>query len=284
MMNVGPISQSRPFVTVIEASRGWSPLNLRELWQYREVFYTLVWRDIKVRYRQTLIGATWTILQPLLTMGVLTIFLGKIAKIPSDGVPYAVFSLSGLVPWLFFANGLNHSSNSLAYSTHLISKVYFPRLILPAARVVSGIPDLALSLLILLAIVRYYDISYSLSSLALLPAFVLLASLTALGFGLWLAALNVKYRDVQHAIPFLIQLWLFATPIVYPSSLVPRQWRTLYGLNPMVGVVDGFRWLLLGSGEAPGLTVIVSTTAALVTLITGAFFFRRAERTFADVL
>jgi lipopolysaccharide transport system permease protein len=271
-------------VTIIKASKGWVPLNLRELWEYREVLYFLVWRDMKVRYRQTLIGAAWAIVQPVSTMIVFAIFFGRVAGIPSDGVPYPVFSLAGLVPWTFFANGLSNSSNALVLNTHLITKVYVPRLLLPLGRILAGFPDLTLSLMILLAVMWYYDIDLRVTSFVWLPAFVLLACTTILGVGLWLSALNVKYRDVQHVIPLLVQLWLFASPIAYPSSLLSEPWRTVYGLNPMVGVVDGFRWSLLGTGEAPGLTVAASALAALLILISGAFFFRRAERTFADLV
>lgn len=280
------ISSRQPLgaVTVIEASKGWAPLNLPELWEYREVLYFLVWRDMKVRYRQTLIGAAWAIVQPVSTMIVFAIFFGRVAGIPSDGVPYPVFSLAGLVPWTFFANGLSNSSNALVLNTHLITRVYVPRLLLPLGRILAGFPDLALSLLVLLAVMWHYDIDLRARSFVWLPAFVLLACTTILGVGLWLSALNVKYRDVQHVIPLLVQLWLFASPIAYPSSLLSEPWRTVYGLNPMVGVVDGFRWSLLGTGEAPGLTVAASALASLIILISGAFFFRRAERTFADLV
>jgi lipopolysaccharide transport system permease protein len=271
-------------VTVIQASKGWVPLNLRELWEYREVLYFLVWRDMKVRYRQTLIGAAWAIVQPVSTMIVFSIFFGRVAGIPSDGVPYPVFSLAGLVPWTFFANGLSNSSNALVLNTHLITRVYLPRLTLPLGRVLAGFPDLVLSLGILLLVIWYYGIDVNRTSFLWLPAFVLLACTTILGVGLWLSALNVQYRDVQHVIPLLVQLWLFATPIAYPSSLLSDRWRTIYGLNPMVGVVDGFRWSLLGTGEGPGLTVAASALASLLILIGGAFFFRRAERTFADLV
>jgi lipopolysaccharide transport system permease protein len=271
-------------VTVIQPSSGWVPLRLSELWQYREILYFLIWRDIKVRYKQTVIGAAWAIVQPLMTMVVFSIFLGGLAKVPSDGIPYPVFSFCALVPWAFFANGLTQSSQSLVSSSHLITKVYFPRLLIPTARVLAGLPDLGLAFLVLLGIIWYYGLRPSPLLVLWLPAFILLALVTALGFGLWLSALNVKYRDIQHAIPFLTQLWLFATPIAYPASLVPGPWRTLYALNPMVGVVEGFRWTLLGSGDSPGVMSAASALAALVILVTGAFFFRRVERTFADLI
>jgi lipopolysaccharide transport system permease protein len=270
--------------TVIEPSKGWVPLKLGELWEYREVLYFLIWRDIKVRYRQTLIGATWAIIQPFMTMVVFTVFFGRLAKMPSDGIPYPLFAFTALVPWTFFANGLTQSANSLVHSGNLITKVYFPRLLVPMGRILSGLPDIGLSFLVLLGMVWWYGLLLVGPRLVCLPALALLAFTTALGVGLWLSALNVKYRDVQHAVPFLIQIWLFATPIAYPSSLLSEPWRTVYGLNPMVGVAEGFRWALLASGPAPSLIIIVSSLAALSLLVSGAFFFRRVERTFADVV
>lgn len=280
-----PSTARSPFtVTIIEPSRGWVPLKLSELWEYREVLYYLVWRDIKVRYRQTIIGALWAVIQPLTTMVVFSVFLGGLAKVPSDGTPYPLFAFAALVPWAFFANGLTQSANSLVASGHLITKVYFPRLLVPMARVLSGLPDIGLSFLVLLALVGWYGVLRVTASLLWLPFLALLALLTAFGVGLWLSALNVQYRDVQHAVPFLVQIWMFATPIAYPSSLLPEPWRTVYGLNPLVGVVEGFRWALLGSGRPPGAPLVVSSLAALVLLVSGAFFFRRVERTFADVV
>ena len=270
--------------TVIEPARGWVPLRVRELWEYREVLYYLIWRDIKVKYRQTLIGAAWAIVQPLMTMVVFSVFLGKLAKVPSDGAPYPLFAFAALVPWSFFANGLTQSASSLVASGNLITKVYFPRLLVPMGRVLAGLPDIGLSFLVLLGLVAMYGrLQWSLS-LLWLPLMAVLALLTAFGIGLWLSALNVQYRDIQHAVPFLVQIWLFATPIAYPSSLLPEPWRTIYGLNPMVGVVEGFRWGLLGTGRPPGIPLVVSAAAAVVLVISGAFFFRRVERTFADVI
>lgn len=270
--------------TVIEPSRGWVPLKLSQLWEYREVLYFLVWRDIKVRYRQTLIGAAWAIIQPFMTMVIFSVFFGRVAKMPSDGIPYPLFAFAALVPWTIFANAVTLSTNSLVHSGHLITKVYFPRLLVPMARVLSGLPDLGLSFLVLLGMIWWYGLLQIGPAVLWLPALALLAFVTALGVGLWLSALNVRYRDVQHAVPFLIQLWFFATPIAYPSSLLSDRWRIIYGLNPMVGVVEGFRWALLSSGNAPGPTVVASALAALAILVTGAFFFRRVERTFADVV
>jgi lipopolysaccharide transport system permease protein len=278
-------SSTQPLVTtVIEPSRGWAPLKLSELWEYREVLYFLIWRDIKVRYRQTLIGVAWAIVQPFMTMVVFTVFFGRLAKMPSDGAPYALFAFSAVVPWAFFANGLTQSANSLVHSGNLITKVYFPRLLVPMGRVLSGLPDLGLSFLVLLGMVWWYGLLQVRGPLLWLPALACLAFVTALGVGLWLSALNVRYRDIQHAVPFLIQIWLFSTPIVYPSSLLSEPWRTIYSVNPLVGVVEGFRWALLGSGAAPGLSLAVSTLAALALLTTGAYFFRRIERSFADVV
>lgn len=267
----------------IAPSRGWVSLKLRELWEYRELLYFLVWRDIKVRYKQTALGATWAIIQPFFTMVVFSLFFGHLAKVPSDGVPYPIFSFAGLVPWTFFANGLSQSSNSLVGSANLITKVYFPRLIVPLASVFSGIVDFVLAFAVLLAMMLYYGLLPSLNALWL-PLFVLLALVTSLGVGLWLSALNVEYRDVRYVLPFITQFWLFATPIAYPSSLLHEPWHTIYGLNPMVGVVEGFRWALLRTNTAPGPMIAVSSTAAVIILVTGAFYFRRMERTFADVV
>jgi lipopolysaccharide transport system permease protein len=271
-------------VTIIEPSRGWVPIKLRELWEFREILYFLVWRDIKVRYRQTLLGAAWAIVQPFMTMVVFTVFFGRLAKMPSDGVPYPLFAFAALVPWTFFANGLAQGAMSLVASGHLITKVYFPRLLVPTARVLGGMLDLLLAFLVLLAMMAWYGILPRPAALLWLPALVLLTLVTAVGISLWLSALNVRYRDIQHLVPFLVQIWLFATPIAYPSSLLAERWRPIYALNPMVGVVEGFRWALLGSGAAPGPMLISSTLAALVMLVTGTFFFRRIERTFADVI
>jgi lipopolysaccharide transport system permease protein len=270
--------------TIIEPSRGWAAINLRELAQYKEVLYFLIWRDIKVRYKQTLIGVAWAVIQPFMTMVVLAIFLGRLAKVPSDGVPYAIFVFAGLVPWAFFAHGLAQSAGSLVASGQLINKVYFPRLLVPTARVLSGVPDIALSILLLLGLCWYYELRPNPVALLWIPLFLVLALASALAVGLWLSALNAKYRDIQHAVPFMIQLWFFATPIAYPGSLLPERWQLLYGLNPMVGVVEGFRWAFLGTGNPVGLAMLVSSAATLTLLLSGAYFFRRLERTFADVL
>ncbi len=267
----------------IAPSKGWVPLNLRDLWEYRELLYFLVWRDIKVRYKQTALGATWAIIQPFFTMVVFSLFFGRLAGVPSDGIPYPIFSFTALVPWTFFANGLSQSSNSLVGSGTLITKVYFPRLIIPLASVFSGIVDFLLAFVVLIAMMLYYGMAPTLNVLWL-PMFLLLALVTSLGVGLWLSALNVKYRDVRYIVPFITQFWLFVTPIAYPSSLLHQPWRTIYGLIPMVGVVEGFRWALLGTNTAPGPIIAVSSAAALLILITGAFYFRRMEKTFADIV
>jgi lipopolysaccharide transport system permease protein len=267
----------------IAASQGWASLKLHELWEYRELFYFLVWRDIKVRYKQTVLGAAWAIIQPFFTMVVFSVFFGHLAKIPSDGIPYPIFSYAALVPWTFFANGLRLASTSLVTSANLIKKVYFPRLAIPIAAVLPGAVDFVLAFLILLGMMLYYGVMPSIHVLWL-PLFLLLALVTSLGVGLWFSAMHVQFRDVGHAVPFLTQLWFFATPLAYPSSLLPEPWRTLYGLNPMVGVVEGFRWTLLNTATAPGPMLAVSTLIALGLLVSGALYFRRLERTFADVV
>lgn len=274
------VSAGAPAVT-IEPLRGWVPLRLGELWAYRELLYFLVWRDVKVRYKQTLLGAAWAILQPLFTMIVFAVFFGRLAKMPSDGVPYPIFAFAALVPWTFFAHALSQASNSLVGSASLIRKVYFPRLVIPLASVLSGILDFLLAFAVLLVLMPWYGASFSIRLLCV-PLFFLLAVATALAVALWLSALNVEYRDVRYTVPFLTQFWLFATPVAYPSSLLSEPWRTIYGINPMVGVVEGFRWALLNTGSAPGPMVAVSSVAALVLLVGGAYYFRRLERTFAD--
>lgn len=267
----------------IEPSKGWVALKLAELWEYRELFYFLTWRDVKVRYKQTILGAAWAIIQPLFTMVVFSLFFGKLAKMPSDGIPYPIFSYAALVPWTFFASGLSQSSNSLVGNANLINKVYFPRLVIPMASVVGGAVDFVFAFIVLLGMMLFYGIVPTLNILWL-PLLLFLAFVTALGVGLWLSALNVEYRDVRYVVPFLTQFWMFATPIVYPSSLLHGTWRTLYGINPMVGVVEGFRWALLGTDTAPGMIIIVSSLAASAILVSGAFYFRRMEKNFADVV
>ncbi len=268
---------------IIQPSRGLVRLNLRDLWDYRELLYFLVWRDVKVRYKQTALGAAWAILQPLLTMLVFTVFFGRLGKIPSDGLPYPVFAYTALLPWQLFAYALAESANSLVGNQNLIKKVYFPRLIVPIAAVLAGLVDFAISFVVLLGLMAYYAIRPT-AAVATLPLFVLLAVATALAIGLWLSALNVQFRDIRYTLPFLTQFWLFATPVAYPSTLVPKEWRALYGLNPMAGVVESFRWALLGKSTGPGPLLIVSTLAVLILLIGGLIYFRRMEKTFADVV
>jgi lipopolysaccharide transport system permease protein len=268
----------------IEPSKGWVSLKLRELWEYRELLYFLTWRDIKVRYKQTVLGAAWAVIRPFCTMVVFSVFFGKLAQIPSDGIPYPIFSYAALVPWTFFAHGLSQSSDSLVGGARLIKKVYFPRLAMPISTVLSGIVDFGLAFVVLLGMMLAFGIVPTVNVLWL-PLFLLLALITALGTGLWLSAMNVQFRDVRYTVPFITQFWMFITPIAYPSSLIEDPLlRTLYGLNPMTGVVEGFRWALLGTGTAPGLVIIASSAAALVLLTSGAFYFRRMEKTFADVV
>lgn len=270
-------------VTVIQPLRGWRHINLGEIWRYRELLYFLTWRDIKVRYKQTVLGAAWAIIQPFFTMLVFSLFFGRLAKVPSDGIPYPIFSYAALVPWTFFANGLNQSANSLVTSANLIRKVYFPRMVIPISSVLSGAFDFVLAFLVLLVMMLFYGIVPTVA-VVWLPLLLLLALTTSLGVGLWLTAMNVQFRDVRYTVPFMVQVWLFATPIAYPSSLLSEPWRTLYGINPMVGVVEGFRWALLGTETTPGPIILVSTLVAIGLLVSGAFYFRRLEKTFADVV
>ena len=276
------VNRGAPFLR-IEPSHGWKNLGLHELWEYRELLYFLVLRDIKVKYKQTVIGAGWAVIQPLFTMVVFSVIFGRLANLPSDGVPYPIFSFAGLVPWVFFSNGLTQSSGSLVGGGGLIKRIYFPRLIVPIAGVLSGIVDFFLSFLILLGMMAYFGIVPTVAVIWL-PFLLLLAIVTSLGVGLWLSAMNVQFRDIRYAVGFIVQIWLYATPIAYPSSMIPAQWRALQGLNPMAGVVEGFRWALLGTETAPGSMLMISVPAALVLLISGALYFRRMEKNFADVV
>jgi lipopolysaccharide transport system permease protein len=267
----------------IRPSKGWVPLDLKELWAYRELLYFFTWRDIKIRYKQTILGAAWAILQPLFAMLIFSIFFGRLAKMPSDGIPYPLFSYSGMVIWLFFANGVTFASNSMVEAANTIKKVYFPRLAIPISAILSGLVDFVLAFVVLLGMMAYYGIWPGWNVLWL-PLLLLLALVTALGVGLWFSAMNVLFRDVKYATPFIIQAWLFATPIAYPSSLLSGPWKIIYGLNPMAGVVDGFRWALLGVESRPGPMILVSTCASIIIFISGAYYFRRMERSFADVI
>jgi len=271
-----PISYFRP-------PEAWASLGLTELWEYRELLCFLTWRDIKVRYKQTVLGAAWAIIQPIFLMVVFSLFFGRLAGVSSDGVPYPIFVFCALLPWQLFAHALTESSNSLVTNEQLITKVYFPRLVVPISSVLAGLLDFAIAFLILLLMMGYYGIRPT-WAVVIVPGFILLAIAAALGVGLWLSALNVKYRDVRYTINFLIQLWLLATPVAYPSSLIPVRWRPLYGLNPMAGVVEGFRWALLGRTQRPGALLFVSVVAVILTLVGGLYYFRRMEAQFADVI
>jgi lipopolysaccharide transport system permease protein len=270
-------------VLKIRPPKGWTSLGLKELWEYRELLYFLTWRDVKVRYKQTALGAAWAVIQPFFMMIVFSLFFGKLGGIPSDGIPYPVFAFCALLPWQLFAHALSESSNSLVANERLITKVYFPRLIVPISAVLGGLVDFAIAFVILLGMMAYYGIMPTVMVVTL-PLFLLLAVTTALGVGLWLSALNVQYRDVRYTIAFLTQFWLFATPVAYPSSIIPERWRWLYGLNPMAGVVEGFRWALLGKTEGPGVMLAVSILAVILIGIGGLYYFRRMEQTFADVV
>jgi lipopolysaccharide transport system permease protein len=270
-------------VKVIEPSSGWRAIDLRELWKFRELLYFLTWRDVKVRYKQTALGALWAVIQPFVVMVVFSIFFGRLAGVPSDGIPYPVFSFTALVPWTFFAHGLHLGGESLTSNQSLLRKVYFPRLALPIAAVLTGLVDFGIAFVVLLAIMLYYGFIVSAAAIAVVPL-LMLTFAAVLGVSLWLSALNVQYRDVRHVLPFLTQLWFFVTPIAYPSSLLSEPWRTLYGLNPMAGVVEGFRWALLGTGAMPTGPIAMSCASAVLLLVSGAFYFRRMERTFADVV
>jgi homopolymeric O-antigen transport system permease protein len=282
------LRQSAPYVaddaslTIIQPSRGWVALNLREVWQYRQLLYFLVWRDVKVRYKQTLLGAAWVILQPVLTMLMFSLFFGRLASVPSDGIPYPLFVYTALLPWQLFAYAVTESGNSLVGNRYLITKVYFPRLIIPLAAVLAGLVDFAIASLVLAGMLVYYHTPMT-PAILTLPVFLVLALATALAVGLWLSALNVQYRDVRYTIPFLTQFWLIATPIAYSASLIPDNWRVLYELNPMAGVVEGFRWALLGKPIEPML-LLISAGAVLGLLALGIIYFRRMERGFADVV
>ena len=267
----------------IERSQGFVGLKVKELWEYRELLYFLIWRDIKVRYKQTALGVLWAIIQPVMTMVVFSIFFGKLGKLSSDGIPYPIFTFAALVPWTLFSNGLTQATGSLVASSNLIKKVYFPRLIIPVATVLAGVVDFLLSFGVLLVLMFFYGITPTINTLWL-PLFLVLTIIASLAVSLWLSALNVEYRDIRYVIPFLTQIWLFATPIAYSSTLLSEPWRTIYGLNPMVGVVEGFRWALLGTNTQPGTMAIVSAVAALILLISGAYYFRRMEKTFADTI
>jgi homopolymeric O-antigen transport system permease protein len=270
-------------VHVIQPSGSWPLPRMGELWEYRELMFFLVWREIKVRYKQTALGLAWAVIQPFFTMVVFSVFFGRLAKLPSDGIPYPLFAYSALLPWQLFAFALAESSNSVVTNQRLVSKVYFPRLLIPLTPICVGLADFAVAFLVLLAMMLYYGVVPGIAALTI-PLWTLFAVATALAVGLWLSALNVKYRDIRYMLPFVAQIWMFASPVAYSSSLVPAAWRPLYALNPMVGVIEGFRWALLGQGGSPSVTVPVSAAAVAVLLTGGLFYFRRTERVFADLI
>jgi len=266
----------------IEPKRGWVSVDLKDLWEYRELLFFLAWRDVKVRYKQTALGAAWAVIQPLFTMLLFTLFFGRLAKVPSDGIPYPLFSYTALLPWQLFAYALTESSNSVIANERLITKVYFPRLIVPLASILAGLVDFAIAFVLVLGMMVWYHAVPTWAILTL-PFFVLFTIVTALAVGLWLSALNVQYRDVRYTLTFIVQFWLIASPVAYSATLVPAKWRAFYGLNPMAGVIEGFRWALLGSGD-PGPTIAISAAMAVVLLVSGAFYFRRMEQAFADII
>jgi lipopolysaccharide transport system permease protein len=284
---MSPVSQATtvaplpPLLRITPPSRWWV-IPVAELWQARELVYFFVWRDVKVRYKQTAIGAAWAVLQPLLAMLVFTLFFGKLAHIPSEGLPYQVFVYAGLLPWMYFAASLQNATNTIVENQRIITKVYFPRLVLPLSAVLSGLVDFAISFSIFAIMMVYYHIRPTIQILWL-PSFLLLAVLTAFGVGLWLSALNAIYRDVRYVLPFLVQLWLFASPVIYPPSLMSEKWRWLFGLNPMAGVIEGFRWSLAGRGDPPGRLILVSSGIVVVILLTGLAYFQKMETVMADV-
>jgi lipopolysaccharide transport system permease protein len=269
--------------TRIEPPRGLFELRAREVWAYRELLYFFVWRDLKVRYKQTVVGVAWVVIQPLLSMGVFTLFFGRLAKLPSDGLPYPVFYFAALAPWTYFSTALATATNVVVANQRVITKVYFPRLILPLSSVMSGLVDFGIAFAVLLALVLGYGLRPGVHAIWL-PFLLLLAMATALGVGLWLSALNALYRDVQYVMPFIVQFWMLASPVAYPSSLVPAKWRWLYGLNPIAGVIEGFRWALTGHGQAPGALLLASAGAVVALLVGGFLFFQRMEGTIADLV
>jgi len=283
------ISKSEPGTVILHPSRGWTALNLRDLWLYRELVYFMTWRDLKVRYKQTLLGVSWAVLNPFLQMVVFSIVFGELAKVSSDGLPYPLFSFTALLPWTLFANALNNASRSLVSHQNMVTKIYFPRLVLPLASVVAGVVDFLIAFLVLIGMMLYYDATgatqLSLNwAMLTLPLFLLLALVTALGVALWLSALYVKYRDVNYIIPFLAEVWKYISPVVYSTTLIPEKWQIIYAINPMAGVVNGFRWALLGTQTAPDIRLLISVGVALVVLISGLFYFRNMEKTFADTI
>jgi len=269
---------------VIAPPKGFIPVDFKELWAFRELFGFMVWRDVAVRYKQSALGILWALLTPIITMCIFTVIFGVVAKIPTGDVPYPIFSFAGLLPWLFFSQSLQKATASMVSERNLLTKVYFPRLIVPVAATLAPLVDFFIAFTVLIAMMVWYQVAPTIHTFYLVPLCVLWAWITAVGVGTWLAALNVYFRDVGHMIPFLIQVWMYASPVVYPASLFPEKWQWVYALNPMVGVIEGFRWALLGMGEAPGPLVLVSLAVSLVLFVTGIYYFRRMERTFADIV
>lgn len=267
-------------VTIIKPSKGWMPINLHELWEFRDLLYFFTWRDIKVRYKQTVLGFAWAIIQPFFAMVIFSIFFGSLAKLPSDGIPYPIFAYTALLPWTLFSESITRSTNTMVMNSNIIKKVYFPRMALPISSVLSPVIDFAIAFVILILMMIYYGIMPTVNVIWL-PVFLLLAIVTSLGIGLWTSALNAKYRDIQYVVPFMLQIWMFASPVVYAASMIPAKYQFLYGLNPMAGVIEGFRWSLLGT-DSPGMIILASIIVSVVLLVSGAFYFRRMEKTFAD--
>ncbi|MCA1900080.1 MAG: ABC transporter permease [Chloroflexi bacterium] len=284
MTQITKIPVHEPHTVYIKPSKGLAALNLRDLWLYRELIYFMVWRDVKVKYKQTLLGMAWAVIQPVMTMLIFTFLFGKVAKLPTEGIPYPVFSFAALLPWGLFVTALNQGSRSLVAHNNMVTKIYFPRLILPMSSVFAGLVDFAIAFVILLGLMFYYQVTPAWSLLWTLPLFLLLAIVTALGVALWLSAINVQYRDVNQALPFLTQFWLFATPVAYSASVISEKWQVVYSLNPMAGVVNGFRWALLGAGGGPGLSLWVSVGISILIFVSGLFYFRSMEKTFADTI
>ena len=276
-------SQVREPTVTIQPRKVFLHLDLQAVWQSRELLYFLIWRDVKIRYKQTMLGAAWVIIQPLMTMVIFTVIFGQFARIPSDGLPYSIFIYTALLPWQYFSQAISRSSDSLVASAHLITKIYFPRLIIPVSAVLAPLVDFVIAFVVLLGMMAWFGISPYWNAL-FLPLFLLLALITALAVSLFLSALNVKYRDVRYTVPFLIQVWMYASPVVYPVSIMPAQWRLLYSLNPLVGVIESFRWALLGKGSPDFSIMVVSGTVVVVLLLGGIIYFREMERTFADVI
>jgi len=278
------LAKSEPNTIYIKPTTGLAALNLRDLWIYRELVFFMIWRNLKVRYKQTLLGATWAIIQPLMTMIVFNFIFGNVAKVPTDGIPYPIFSYTALLPWGLFTTALNQASRSLTTNQNMVTKIYFPRLVLPISSVLAGLADFAIAFVILIGLMFYYGVTPAWNVLWTLPFFLLLSIIAALGVSLWLSAINVQYRDVNYALPFLTQFWLFITPVAYSASVISAKWQLVYSLNPMAGVVNGFRWALLGAGNGPDLALWISVGISLLILVSGLFYFRNMERTFADTI